>query len=59
MEVHKSSLLAVFDAKQRLEVGADVIYACWYILRLVSLPLFPVWSERVAPSIDQLGGARL
>jgi hypothetical protein len=31
---------------------ADVIYACWFIYRTCCLPLFPYWSEHVAPAIE-------
>jgi len=32
---------------------ADVIYACWFIYRISCLPLFPYWSEHIAPSIEE------
>jgi hypothetical protein len=30
----------------------DTIYGCWFIYRLVCLPLFPYWQKHVSPMID-------
>jgi hypothetical protein len=30
----------------------DTVYACWFIFRLVCLPLMPVWDETVGKALE-------